>query len=122
MRSLSRASSGIVTAEWALALPAVIVVLGIGLAGLSLQLERGQLQRVSAQAARMASLGATEGEVRAEVGRQLGAGTSVLLFDGASGVSRCVGLRKDGSLAGLGGVVFPLEAQTCALKPPSSGG
>ena len=111
-----------VTAEWALALPAVILVLGIALAALSLQLERGRLERVSAQAARMASLGATSAEIRAEVQRQVGPDISVSLFDGPSGVSSCVVLRTDGDLAGLGGVVFPLEAQTCALKAPASNG
>jgi len=111
-----------VTAEWALALPAVIVVLGIGLAGLSLQLERGHLQRVSAQAARMASLGASVGEIQTEVRRQVGSGTTVVFYEGASGVSSCVGLRKDTDLAGLDAVSFPLEAETCALKPPPTDG
>ena len=111
-----------VTAEWALALPAVMVVLGIGLAGLSLQLERGHLERLSAQAARMASLGATPGEIRTEVRSQVGPDTTVVVFDGTSGVSSCVGLRKDTDLGGLGGVVFPLEAQTCALKVPGGEG
>lgn len=111
-----------VTAEWALALPAVIVVLGIGLAALSLQLERGHLQRVSAQAARMASLGASVGEIQTEVRRQVGPGTTVVFFEAASGVSSCVGLRKDTELAGLGRVAFPLEEETCALKPPPTDG
>ena len=111
-----------VTAEWALALPAVMVVLGIGLAGLSLQLERGHLERLSAQAARMASLGASPGEIRTEVRSQAGPNTSVLLSNGSSGVSSCVGVRKDTDLVGLGGVVFPLEAKTCALKAPGGDG
>lgn len=111
-----------VTAEWALALPAVTVVLGIGLAGLSLQIDRGHLERVSAQAARMASLGATPGEIRTEVRRQAGSDTAVVVFDGPSGVSWCARVQKDTDLAGLRGVIFPLEAQTCALRAPGSDG
>lgn len=110
-----------VTAEWALALPAVILVLAIGLAGLSLQFERGRLERVSAEAARMASLGATPTQIRAEVKRQAGATTRVSFFDGQSGVSRCVRLHQDRSVSAVGVEVFLLEAQTCALKPPSNG-
>ncbi len=66
----------------------------------------------------MASLGASFGQIQTEVRRQVGSGTTVVFYEGASGFSSCVGLRKDTDLAVLGGVDFPLEAETCALKPP----
>ena len=116
MRLPSPGSTGAITAEWVLALPAVIAVLGVGVGALSIQLERAQLERLSADAARMVSLGADVGAVQADVASRVDAEITVLIREGNTALSQCVSIRSNTTVPALPWVSFPIESETCALE------
>jgi Flp pilus assembly protein TadG len=97
--------TGSVTAEFAIALPAVIVVLGACLGGLSLAGQYVRVQDAAAAAAREAGRGDT-----AAVATRLVPGASTAQW--AEGDLVCVRVTGTGS---LGMVPVPLSATSCAL-------
>ena len=64
LHSLPRGDEGSVTAELALALPSVALVLAITLAGFGLQVERLKLVSAAATASRALARGESEGEIQ----------------------------------------------------------
>lgn len=72
MRSPLQARRGSVTAEWALALPAVTIVVWLILAGLSVAIDQSRVQHAAADAARLLSLGVSDTETQARTLSHLG--------------------------------------------------
>ena len=120
MRLPSPGKTGAITAGWALVLPAVVAVLSVGVGALSLQVERAALDRLSADAARMVSLGADSQRVHTELTSRARGEIAVVVREGPTPISQCVRLHYDATLPALPGVVFPLESEACALKVPSA--
>jgi hypothetical protein len=107
MRSRCRADrdAGTVTAELAVALPAVLLVLAACLGGLRVGAERLRVVDAAAQAARSVAVGEPAGSWAAAVGASL---TGVR----RDGETVCVTLHRDAPLLGLR---IPVEATACAL-------
>lgn len=89
------------TAEFAVAVPAVLLVLAACLGGLRLGTERLRVVDAAAQAARLAALGEAQAATGAPVVSQRRSGETV-----------CVTLRREVPLLG---VPIPIEETACAL-------
>ncbi len=107
------AEKGSVTAELALALPAVSLVLAIMLSGFSLQLERLKLVDLAATASRAVARGETiesmqslASQFRPRVKLKLVATADLL----------CATASADAALMGLQGFEFRLSERQCARK------
>jgi hypothetical protein len=111
MRSRSRDDSGAVTAELAVALPAVLVVLAACLGGLRIGAEQIRLADAAGIAARSAARHDPAATTAALV-RDLG-GAAVTVTSG-SGIL-CARLERRAALLGTV-VVLPLVARGCALE------
>jgi hypothetical protein len=94
-----------VTAELAVAVPAVLIVLAACLGGLRVGTERLRIVDAAAQSARLASLGEPPGPPAAAVG-------AAVVGQRRSGETVCVALRREVPLLGL---PLPVEATACAL-------
>jgi hypothetical protein len=103
---------GSVTAEFATAMPAVILVLALCLAGGQLASQQLRLQDAASAAARVASRGEPESTVAARV-RQLVPGASVDRRDRNGMV--CVTVALPGALPGVASALT-LTASSCALS------
>ncbi|WOF24085.1 TadE family type IV pilus minor pilin [Microbacterium betulae] len=102
-----RDERGSVAAELAVALPAVVLVAALGIAGLGAASRQVQLQDAAADAARLVARGEDEGRAAAVVadagGRLAIAHRGDLVCATASGE------------AAIGSISMPLEAVSCAL-------
>lgn len=129
MRLESKSERGSVTAELAIAMPAVSLVIAITLGAFSLQIERMKLVDVGATAARAIARGESEEEVR-KLARELVAGElATAPAPGSAPASEavqiefsmleklaCVKISKDIELPGLAAKVFSLAESQCARK------
>lgn len=112
-----RIDDGSVTAELALALPAVAMVLAITLGAFALQIERMKLVDVSATAARAISRGEPEASVQEIVKQQLPGSAESLQFELLTEAEVvCVRLSKAIALPALGQELFELSETQCARK------
>ena len=93
------------TAELAIAVPAVLIVLAVCLGGLRIGTERLRLVDAAAQSARLAALGESPAPPAQAVGASV-VGRS------RSGETVCVGLRRTVMVLGL---PVPIDATACAL-------
>jgi hypothetical protein len=105
---------GSVTAEFALVLPAVVLVLGVCLAAMQLSAQQVALQDAASSAARIVARGAGEAEaVRAAVA--LVPGSTLHTVPG--GELACVELAVRRTVLALPGVDF--AARSCSPRSPS---
>ncbi len=104
-------SSGTVTAELALALPAVSLVLAVTLGAFGLQIERMKLVSVAATAARALARGELSEEVRAFSIDQL---PNVELQINEQEQQICVTAALEVSIPALPSNILNLEEQQCA--------
>lgn len=112
-----RARQGSITAEWALALPAVMVVLALVLGGIRLGLTQSRLDHVAADAVRMASLGASDSEVRYFITTQWPTQPVITILRDHSLHRVCVDLSSHGvTLTQV--ELIELESRMCALLLP----
>lgn len=93
------------TAEFAVALPAVLLVLAVCLGGLRVGTERLRLVDAAAQSARLAALGEAPERPALAVGATVAASTR-------ADQTVCITLRRDVPVLGL---PVPIEAVACAL-------
>jgi hypothetical protein len=102
---------GSVAAEFAVALPAVVLVLGVCLGGIGVGSQQLRLQDAAAAAARGLGRGETAGAVAAQVTRMAGGAT---LERWAADGLVCVRLSRaaEGPIAAAG---LRLAAESCAL-------
>jgi hypothetical protein len=94
-----------VTAELAVAMPAVLIVLAVCLGGLRVGTERLRLVDAAAQSARLAALGESPEPPALAVGAWVAARRR-------TGETVCVGLRRDVPVLGA---PVPIGASACAL-------
>lgn len=114
---------GSVTAELALAMPAVSLVIAITLGAFALQIERMKLVSISAMAARAVARGEPQDSVRALVAEMSAstalqdpaAQTIVTEFEVRENMA-CVKLSRQFELAGLGANLFEFSELQCARK------
>jgi hypothetical protein len=109
---------GSVTAELALAMPAVSLVIAITLGAFALQIERMKLVSVAATAARALARGEPQENVRALVAEMNGA-TSPQQDSLAVEVREntiCITLARDFEIPGLSGKLFNFSEVQCARK------
>lgn len=117
---------GSVTAELAIAMPAVSLVIAITLGAFSLQIERMKLVDVAATAARAIARGESEEKVHQLAGElmagELVAGQLATVLEAVqiefSVLEKlsCVKISKDIELPGLAAKVFSLAESQCARK------
>ena len=115
----SRADRGAVTAEVALTLPAIGLVLAIVLGGIGLTIDRGRLAQAAADGQRVHSYGGSMAEVADYVDRVLGAGdVTVTITEGSGEHVSCVTVVRPGFFW-LGGLFAEArEATSCGLVVP----
>jgi hypothetical protein len=109
---------GSVTAELAMALPAVALVIGITLGAFALQIERMKLVEVSATAARAIARGESEENARALVTEllfPLPPESLFLEYEHRENVV-CAKLSRQFALPGLGASLFDISEVQCARK------
>lgn len=100
---------GSVTAELAVALPAVVLVLALALGGLSAAASRVRLEDAAADAARLLSRGEDSGRAAAAVARAV---TGARLTTGEREGLVCA---TASATVRIVGVALPLQATSCAL-------
>lgn len=98
-------------AEFAVALPAVVIVLGVCLGGIGAGSQQLRLQDAAAAAARGLGRGETGGEVESRVARMAG-GAALEQWNAEGLVCARLTRHADGPLAVAG---LRLTAQSCAL-------
>ena len=115
----SRADHGAITAELALALPAIGLVLAVVVGGIGLTIDRGRLAQAAADGQRVHSYGGNVAEVADYVHRVLGNGdASVTITEGSGEHVSCVTVVRPG-LPWLGGLFAEArEATSCGLVVP----
>lgn len=116
MHLASPRDRGSVTAEWALVLPAVVLVLGAVLSSVGVMVQQSRLDGVAADAARLASLGHSPAAITAHVGDQLGHSATVSLQSVSEGISVCavVEAMSTGPLSRVTGLA--MQGMACALR------
>ena len=102
---------GSITAELAIALPAVFMVLAISASAFGLQIERMKLVDVAATAARGLGRGEPESDVRQLV-EKLDASSSLTIQGDREVI--CANLKREIKIVGLG--LFVLDERQCARK------
>lgn len=109
---------GSVTAELALAMPAVSLVIAITLGAFALQIERMKLVGVAAMAARAVARGETQENVRALVLEMNSTADSqqINLEIQTRENTVCVNLSRNFEIAGLPGKLFDFSELQCARK------
>ena len=109
---------GSVTAELALAMPAVSLVIAITLGAFALQIERMKLVGVAAMAARAIARGETKDNVRALV-LEMGSTTDSQQINVEIETREntvCINLSRNFEIAGLPGKLFDFSELQCARK------
>jgi hypothetical protein len=109
---------GSVTAELALAMPAVSLVIAVTLSAFALQIERMKLVSVSAMAARAMARGEAEENVRALVleGNAGSASQAVLIDVETRENTVCIKLSRAFEISGMNGKLFEISEVQCARK------
>jgi len=109
---------GSVTAELALAMPAVSLVIAITLGAFALQIERMKLVGVSAMAARAVARGETQENVRSLVLQMSSTLESqqINVEIQTRENTVCVNLSRNFEIAGLPGKLFDFSELQCARK------
>jgi len=109
---------GSVTAELALAMPAVSLVIAITLGAFALQIERMKLVGVAAMAARAVARGETQENARALVLEMNSTADSqqINLEIQTRENTVCVNLSRNFEIAGLPGKLFDFSELQCARK------
>ncbi|MBP7835447.1 MAG: hypothetical protein KAZ95_01420 [Rhodoluna sp.] len=107
---------GSVTAELALAMPAVSLVIAITLGAFALQIERMKLVGVAAMAARAVARGETQENVRALVLEMNSTSQQINLEIQTRENTVCVNLSRNFEIAGLPGKLFDFAELQCARK------
>lgn len=109
---------GSVTAELALAMPAVSLVIAITLGAFALQIERMKLVGVSAMAARAVARGEPEEHIRALILEMSSTADSqqINLEIQTRENTVCVNLSRNFEIAGLPGKLFDFSELQCARK------
>jgi len=109
---------GSVTAELALAMPAVSLVIAITLGAFALQIERMKLVGVAAMAARAIARGETQENVRALVLEMSSTTDSqqINLEIETRENTVCINLSRNFEIAGLPGKLFDFSELQCARK------
>ncbi len=113
-----KSQQGSVTAELALALPAVSLVIAITPGAFALQIERMKLVDVAAMAARAIARGEAEDDVRRLISESVGSASSgEIEFELETRENlTCVILAQSFELPGLAGQLFELVENQCARK------
>lgn len=114
-KSLSN-SRGSVTAELAIAMPAVSLIIAVTLAAFALQVERMKMVEVSATAARAIARGESEDLVRELANQMLSAKPKVSFQVVMLENLACVTLVQPVTVPGLGAGAFDLTETSCARK------
>lgn len=109
-------SRGSVTAELAIAMPAVSLVIAITLGAFALQIERMKLVDIAATAARAIARGEPEEQVRGLVNEMAPGGLGNQVSFSMLEKFACVQISKDIKLPGLGANIFALAETQCARK------
>lgn len=109
---------GSVTAELALAMPAVSLVIAITLGAFALQIERMKLVGVAAMAARAIARGETQDNVRALVLEMASTTDSqqINLEIETRENTVCINLSRNFEIAGLPGKLFDFSELQCSRK------
>ena len=120
MRSALARDRGSTTAEWALALPAVVLVLTAVLASVGVVVAQARVDNAAAESARLASLGQPSPSVTAHARVLLDSLADVGVMRTHRGSSVCVTVtaRHDPQPFPLGAV--ELQSQACALDEATS--
>lgn len=106
---------GSATAEWALVLPAVVLVLGAVLTAVAAMVEQSRLDNVAADAARLASLGASPEAITSHASRVFGAAVVVGIDPSASPHTVCVTVSRLFTGGPLPMEQLAMAGQACAL-------
>jgi hypothetical protein len=109
---------GSVTAELAMALPAVSLVIAITLGAFALQIERMKLVDVSATAARATARGESQENILELIKEMAGPDSAEgfeIVFEARENIS-CVVLSRGFQIPGLDAMVFDLAETQCARK------
>ena len=114
--SPSLARRGSITAEWVLTLPAVMLVVGVLLGGISLALDQSRLHSAATDAVRLASLGAETEEIRSHVHQIVGDAEVSLVIDEAHHTV-CAALRRSAPPIWHQLLPVPDEVRSCGLYP-----
>lgn len=107
---------GSVTAELALAMPAVSLVIAITLGAFALQIERMKLVGVAAMAARAVARGEPEENIRALILEMSSTSQQINLDIQTRENTVCVNLSRNFEIAGLPGKLFDFSELQCARK------
>ena len=107
---------GSVTAELAIAMPAVSLVIAITLGAFALQVDRMKLVDVAATAARSLGRGEPEEVIRDLAFQMLGSEFNVSLELSILENLACVTLKKPVTIVGLSPAAFELSETSCARK------
>lgn len=108
--------AGSVTAELAIAMPAVSLVIAITLGAFAMQVERMKLVDVAATAARSLGRGEPDEVIRELANQMLGSDVNISLEVSILENLACVTLKKPVTIAGLSPAVFELAETACARK------
>lgn len=112
----SQSEAGSVTAELAIAMPAVSLVIAITLGAFALQVDRMKLVDVAATAARSLGRGEPQEGINEIAQQMLGSNDAFSLEVSIEENLACVTLHKPVKIAGLSPQVFELVETSCARK------
>lgn len=115
MHLVSRRDRGSATAEWALALPAVVLVAGALISGIGVMIDQSRLDHAAAEAARRASLGQPVGESIAALRAQTGLDYRVSIQASGDSPTACVVLTRATPPDSLWSSPLELTARACFL-------
>lgn len=113
--SLSRAERGSVTAEWALALPAVMVALGVVVSSGHAVSASGLLASETADAQRLVGLGIPLTDAQARIANAYGDGVRWQISRDSESSLVCVTLTRDHTLINGFGPSLELRSTRCGL-------
>lgn len=106
----ARGSTGAVTAEFAILLPAIAVFLVVGIGAISIQAQQVQLTQQVGLIARLAEAGFTPDQLQARANE-----TGLQLSKANQGDLTCFSAARSASLLGVG--LIPLKSEACGLAP-----
>jgi hypothetical protein len=118
LRNKSRwqSETGSVTAELAIAMPAVSLIIAITLGAFALQVDRMKLVDVAATAARAFARGEPEENIRQLTQLMLANQADFVLDFAIQETLACVTLSKEIAVTGLGANLFQIKETSCARK------
>lgn len=111
------ARRGSITAEWALALPAVMLTLWLILAALSVNLEQARLSQASADGARLAGLGASDTDVSSHISQLTTPDIRIEVQRSPESHQVCVSVWRDQAPAWRNAFPVHAHSRSCALYP-----